>query len=156
VNYANIIYNVLVIYEDKEYSRICVFVENEKFECDMNDLLHICNVKLNIEGEKEIKYHYGYCDETNIEDFERYLNVTSGMRFTSYNEFFKKPPTEKVTFLPEIWESVYEPRFSELFTLDYVGTLDIIVDQENEHLLKLMNKQPHSDIKVPVRGVYYG
>ncbi|ORX57857.1 hypothetical protein BCR36DRAFT_580426 [Piromyces finnis] len=78
------------------------------------------------------------------------------MEYNTDNEFFKRPSTEKVTFLPEIWESVYEPCSSKIFNLDYVGTLDLTVNEENVSLLNLMNEQPHSDIKVPFRGIYIG
>lgn len=152
VTSVSITFNVIGIV-DRD---ICLSINNSIFNCVKNKYpLWKCEVTFDKQEKGTLEYHYMLCDKTYEESFVRNMNVTPGMDYITNNEFFKRKPSGTVMFLPEIWERPYEPSSSKIFNLDYVSTfyLETVGD---DSLLKQMNKQPHSDIKVPITGTFIG
>ena len=148
----SISFNVIGIIDNE----MCIFVRDSIYNCiDTDYPLWKCDVVFDEQEDIVLEYQYMYCDESYKESFTRYLNVTPGMEYSTDHEFFKREETEEVTFLPEIWERPYEPSSSKMFNINYVGTLYLETNNAFS-ALKEMHKLPHSDIKVPFIGKYYG
>jgi len=150
---TDINFNVIAIWTENH--KICVSVQQMIYDCTSN-IIPLWECKVNIENlnVETLEYHYLYCDKTYEEDFIRSVNVTIGESNETNNDFLRKPQTEKVTFLPEIWETPYCASNKEIYNLDYVGTF--YLESLNKQELELMNREPHNHHKVPIVGKYFG
>jgi len=120
---------------------------------DQKDLLRENSIEVEVLEDSVLTYSYCSCDETIKENFFRYLNVTPGETYNTPYEFFQRPSTNEVNFLPEIWENPYSTRNDDIFDISNVNTFHLVV--KNTDQLELMNQFPHNDIKVPFTGDFY-
>jgi len=155
VNTASVKFNVLTNPE-YENTQMCVSINDKIYELKNEDELLWSNViDVPVEKRSLINYFYIPCDNSQVikEDFYRYMNVTPGMEYETIYEFYQRPTTKDVEFLPEIWENPYPTRSNDIFDINNVNTF--FLSAENVTQLELMNQFPHNKIKVPFIGKLY-
>jgi len=153
VKTASVHFNLLI---SPEYTNtpFCVSINDTIHNLsEQRDLLRENSIEVEVLEESVMKYSYCSCDETIKEDFFRFLNITPGETYTTPYEFFQRPSTDEIKFLPEIWENPYSTRNDDIFDINNVNTFHLVVKDIDQ--LELMNQFPHNDIKVPFTGDFY-